>query len=317
MLTCINPLKTLLPSSPFLISLINSTFPYTKTPVAYKKQEKNAIRYIKTFAMHQIRKKATKTSLKPLHPTTDTGLKFHEKILYLEQLKISPTKALQQNPNLRSATLETIKSVEICLFSMGIERSAIGRILDMHPQLLTSDPYLHLYPIFDFLLNDVVIPFHDIRKSIIRCPRILVSSVEGQLKPTFEFLKEFGFSGQNRITCQTTVLLVSSVEFTLNPKIQYMLSLGFEYEDVVNMTLRSPGLLTFSIEKNFRPKVEELKKFPQYFSFSLEGKIKPRHRLLVEHGFRMSLSDMLKVSDGEFSARLIEMRLRFVENKQL
>ncbi|XP_009612874.1 transcription termination factor MTEF1, chloroplastic [Nicotiana tabacum] len=287
------------------------------------------------FPMCSISPKPTKTSLKslhiPTHPTpttTDTGLKFREKILYLQALNINPTKVLEQNPDLRSATLDTIKTVETCLASMGIERSAIGRILDMHPQLLTSDPYMDLYPIFDFLLNDVVIPFNDIRKSIIRCPRILVCSVEDQLKPTFEFLKEFGFVGPNRITCQTTVLLVSSVELTLNPKIDYMLSLGFKRDDVVNMVLRSPGLLTFSIDKNFRPKVEyflkemngnlgELKKFPQYFSFSLEGKIKPRHRLLVEHGFSLSLSEMLKVSDGEFNARLIEMQLRLLDDKQL
>ena len=91
------------------------------------------------------------------------------------------------------------------------------------------------------------------------------------------------------------------------------------------MFLRSPGLFTFSIENNFRPKVDflvremgrdisEIKDFPQYFSFSLEGKIKPRHRLLVENGFRdMPLADMLKVSDGEFNYRFIEMRLRSVE----
>lgn len=91
------------------------------------------------------------------------------------------------------------------------------------------------------------------------------------------------------------------------------------------MVRRSPGLLTFSIENNFRPKVEfleemgrgvaELKEFPQYFSFSLEGKIKPRHRMLVESGLSMPLSEMLKVSDGEFRARLVEMRLRTVDGR--
>ena len=105
------------------------------------------------------------------------------------------------------------------------------------------------------------------------------------------------------------------------PKLDYLMSLGLRYEEVVNMVLRSPGLLTFSIENNYRPKVvyflnemngdiRELKRFPQYFSFSLEGKIKPRHCLLAEHGFWLPLKEMLKVSDGEFNARLIEMRLR-------
>ena len=81
-----------------------------------------------------------------------------------------------------------------------------------------------------------------------------------------------------------------------------------------------------SIENNLRPKVEyllkemkgdirELKRFPQYFSFSLENKIKLRHRLLVEHGYWLPLSEMLKVSDGEFNARLLEMRLLSVEDR--
>lgn len=107
-------------------------------------------------------------------------------------------------------------------------------------------------------------------------------------------------------------------------KIEYLLELGIEYDEVRNMVLRSPGLLTFSVENNYRPKVEyflkeingnleEIKRFPQYFSFSLERKIKPRHRLLKEHGFFMSLSDMLKVSDGEFNVQLIEKRLQMME----
>lgn len=92
------------------------------------------------------------------------------------------------------------------------------------------------------------------------------------------------------------------------------------------MVLRSPGLLTFSIQNNFKPKVHyfleemkgdiaELKRFPQYFSFSLEGKIKWRHRLLVEYGLWLPLSEMLKVSDGEFNARLVEMQLQSVKDR--
>ncbi|XP_041014025.1 transcription termination factor MTEF1, chloroplastic [Juglans microcarpa x Juglans regia] len=256
--------------------------------------------------------------------TSDAGILFREKIIYLENLNVNSHKALRLNPNFRSAPLSSLVSVEHCLFSFGIARSAIGRILDMHPQLLTSDPHSDLYPIFDFLLNEVSIPFLDLSKSIIRCPRLLVCSVTDQLRPALSFLKGLGFVGPNSITCQTTLLLVSSVEGTLLPKIRFLQSLGLSYEDVVNMVLRSPGLLTFSIRNNYTPKVKyfleemkgdlvELKRFPQYFSFSLEGKIMPRHRLLVFHGFSLSLSEMLKVSDGEFNARLIEMRLRSVE----
>lgn len=129
--------------------------------------------------------------------------------------------------------------------------------------------------------------------------------------------------GANAINCQTTVLLVYNVEFTLIAKIEYLMSLGFEYCEVKEMVVRSPGLLTFSVENNLMPKVEyflmemkgdleELKRFPQYFSFSLERKIKPRHKMLAEYGLKLPLWKMLKISDGEFNARLVDMRLRIV-----
>ncbi|KMT12463.1 hypothetical protein BVRB_5g103920 [Beta vulgaris subsp. vulgaris] len=265
--------------------------------------------------------------LKPLQTpslslsTTDTGLQFRRKLLYLESLNVNSLKALLKNPQFRSSSLQTLQSVENCLISFGISRSSLGRILDMYPLLLSSDPHLHLYPVFDFLINDVQLPFPDVSKSIIRCPRLLVSNVDHQLRPTFYFLRKLGF----KIDCHTTVLLVSSVENTLLPKLYFLRSLGFSDSEVVNLVLRSPALLTYSIQNNFKPKLEyflkemkrdlkEIKRFPQYFSFSLEGKIKPRHRLLVEHGFSMSLSDMLKVSDGEFNVRLIEMRLQLIDH---
>ncbi|GMH31167.1 hypothetical protein Nepgr_033010 [Nepenthes gracilis] len=256
--------------------------------------------------------------------TTDSGIQFRRKLLYLRGLNVNALEALRKNPEFRSTPLRTLKSVETCLASMGIERAALGRIFDMYPQLLTCDPYLDLYPVFGFLLNDVEIPFPDVRTAIIRCPRLLICGVDDQLMPTLWFLRKLGFVGRQAITCQTTVLLVSSVENTLLRKLEYLRSLGLSCSEVANMVLRSPGLLTFSIENNYRPKVEyflremkgdivEIKRFPQYFSFSLERKIKPRHKLLLDHGFSMSLSDMLKVSDGEFNLRLTKLRLRCLE----
>uniref|UniRef100_A0A7N0UJS6 Uncharacterized protein n=1 Tax=Kalanchoe fedtschenkoi TaxID=63787 RepID=A0A7N0UJS6_KALFE len=258
---------------------------------------------------------------KPPVSAPDSGVLFREKLVYLEShLNVNSTKALQLNPDIRASPLSALKSVERCLLSMGIERQAFGRIFDMYPQLLTCDPYVDLYPVFDFLLNDVGLAYEDVRTAVVRCPRLLVCDADEQLRPTLAFLQRLGFVGANAITCQTTVLLVSSVEHTLLPKLEYLEGLGFRSEEVVRMVLRSPGLLTFSIEKNFKPKVAyfleemggelaELKCFPQYFSFSLEGKIKPRHQVLMRHGLEMGLPEMLKPSDGEFNARVLELRL--------
>ncbi|CAA7404277.1 unnamed protein product [Spirodela intermedia] len=261
---------------------------------------------------------------------SDAGLLFRRKLLYLERnLGIDPAQALSRNPHLRSASLSSLRELAAFLSSMGLppNPAGAGRILSMHPQLLTCDPVADLLPVFRFLLGPAGIPPRDVPTAVLRCPRLLVTSVEDQLLPALYFLRRLGFVGVHRITCRTTLLLVSSVEGTLIPKLEYIQNLGFSRREAIKMVLRSPGLFTFSIEKNFRPKVaylveemgrdlSELKDFPQYFSFSLEGKIKPRHRLLVENGFEdMSLANMLKVSDGEFNDRLVEMRLRSVGGK--
>ena len=47
-------------------------------------------------------------------------------------------------------------------------------------------------------------------------------------------------------------------------------------------------------------KLEELKEFPQYFAFSLENRIKPRHMKVVQSGIALALPVMLKSTDEEF-----------------
>ncbi|XP_004490085.2 transcription termination factor MTEF1, chloroplastic [Cicer arietinum] len=209
---------------------------------------------------------------------------------------------------------------------MGIHRNVMGRILDMLPELLTYEPHDDIYPLLDFLLNEVRIPYPDVQKSILRCPRLLVSSIENRLRPALCFLKELGFVGPHSLTCQTTLLLVSSVEDTLLPKVEFLMGLGFTRVEVSNMIVRSPGLLTLSVANNLAPKVEfflkemngdvaELKMFPQFFSFSLERRIKPRHVLLVQLGLSLPLQEMLQVSDGGFDSMLLELRLRALEGR--
>ena len=60
--------------------------------------------------------------------------------------------------------------------------------------------------------------------------------------------------------------------------------------------------------------IAELKMFPQHFSYSLEEKIKPTHWQLVRHIFQLPLFEMLKVSDGEFSASLIKMQIQLIND---
>ncbi|KAM7269322.1 hypothetical protein ACFE04_024819 [Oxalis oulophora] len=269
------------------------------------------------------------TSVITTTTTTTNSVTFcREKIIYLHTLNINPKKALTQNPNLHSTPLSTLLSVQHSLSSTGLSHAAVGRILDTHPQLLTTDPSISLIPIFEFLLNEVKIQTLDLPRTISRCPRLLVTDIKHQLRPALCYLQHLGFVGSHKIDTHTVVLLVCNVEHTLKPKIEFLMGLGFSYDEVVTMVIRSPGLLSYSVDKNFRPKVDyffnvmkgdlkELKRFPQYFSFSLERKIKRRHQILVENGLRLPLAKMLRISDREFHAKLIELQLLLADRKKL
>ncbi|QHO11988.1 hypothetical protein HN51_069744 [Arachis hypogaea] len=146
------------------------------------------------------------------------------------------------------------------------------------------------------------------------------------MKPTLKFLMKLGFAGSISLTCQNTVLLVSSVEETLVPKIEFLKCSGLSESEVNCMVVRSPALLTYSVEKNLKPKVEyflnemngkvsELKRFPPYFKFGLEGSIKPRHKVLVENGVKPPLHLILKGDDGGFYETLINTRLRKLDGR--
>ncbi|KAL2244646.1 transcription termination factor MTEF1, chloroplastic [Sesamum indicum] len=259
----------------------------------------------------------------PLYQSTHANISFQfkEKILCLEIMGVDSGRALAQNPSLHTASLHSIHAIVTFLQSKGIHLKDLGRIFGMCPTILTSDIKTDLNPVFNFLSYDLRVPDQNFRKVINKCPRLLISSVRDQLRPALFYLQRLGFTDLHALAYQDPILLVSSVEKTLIPKLNFLVSLGFCRADAVEMVLRCPGLFTFSIENNFKPKfeyfmkemegkLEELKEFPQYFAFSLENRIKPRHIEAIESGVKVPLSLMLKTTDEEFRELLIRQDIR-------
>ncbi|KAL4563455.1 hypothetical protein LXL04_027497 [Taraxacum kok-saghyz] len=253
----------------------------------------------------------------PLYTPTHTklSLQFKEKILCLEVMGIDSGKALSLNPSIHSTSLDCIHSIITFLQSKGIQQKDLPRIIGMCPQILTSTVASDLIPVFNFLSHDLRIPDRNFRKVVNKCPRLLVSSVENQLKPALFYLQRLGFRDLEALAYQDCVLLVSNVENTLIPKLDYLTGLGFSKSEAIEMVLRCPGLFTFSLENNFKPKFEffekemrrdlsELKDFPQYFAFSLEKRIKPRHLEALECGVEIPLPMLLKTTDEEYAELL-------------
>nr|CAD1820343.1 unnamed protein product [Ananas comosus var. bracteatus] len=110
-------------------------------------------------------------------------------------------------------------------------------------------------------------------------------------------------------------LLSCSVEEKLLPRLEFLESAGFSRKEARAMARRFPQLMCYSIEGNLRPKLGflldamgrspvELREFPHYFSFGLDGRIRPRHIACEERGVRLPLPAMLRPGDERFRARL-------------
>ncbi|OWM63850.1 transcription termination factor MTEF1, chloroplastic-like [Punica granatum] len=274
-----------------------------------------------TLPSHSIRCSSSSLSFQPntakpqpfiLPKSTSLSLQFREKILCLETLGVDSGKVLSRNPSLCTSSLQSLHSIISFLRSKGIHHKDMPRIFGMCPRILTSDVEADIDPVFHFLSNELWVPENQFRRVINKCPRLLSVGVDAQLKPALDYLKRIGFRNLKALAYQDPILLVSSVERTLIPKLKYLESIGFQGKDAVGMVLRCPGLFTFSIENNFEPKfgyfememkgrrLDELRGFPQYFAFSLEKRIKPRHRKVVWSGVEMGLPVMLKSTDDEF-----------------
>ncbi|XP_074269596.1 transcription termination factor MTEF1, chloroplastic [Silene latifolia] len=260
-------------------------------------------------------------SQNPLYSQThqNLSLQFKEKILCLEILGIDTGKALALNPSLHTASLPSIHDILSFLQSKGIHHKDLPRIFGMCPQILTSNIKTDLNPVFNFLYYDLGVPERSFRKVVNKCPRLLICNVGNQLKPAFFYLKRLGFKDFVSLANNDPVLLVSNVEKVLIPKLEYLINLGFSRDEAIGMVLRCPSLFTFSIENNFKPKLEyfvgemkgdleELKEFPQYFAFSLEKRIMPRYLEVMQSGVDVPLSLMLKSTDDEFNQLIGKMQ---------
>lgn len=87
--------------------------------------------------------------------------------------------------------------------------------------------------------------------------------------------------------------------------------MGLTAEDAARSCRRFPAIFKYNLEDNLQPKaeflleemernVEELKEFPQYFGFSLQKRIEPRHWHLKQRNVRLKLNRMLMWSDQRF-----------------
>ena len=112
------------------------------------------------------------------------------------------------------------------------------------------------------------------------------------------------------------------METNLKPITEFFQERDFPIEDISIMVSKYGALYTFSLTGNLAPKWEffltmgypreELLKFPHYFGYSLEERIKPRYKRMVDCGVRLVLNQVLSVSDVDFETILEKKRKKML-----
>ncbi|KAB2008127.1 hypothetical protein ES319_D10G077700v1 [Gossypium barbadense] len=174
-----------------------------------------------------------------------------------------------------------------------------------------------------------------------RFPAFAYYSLEGKIKPVVEFLLELGvpksdipiilgflhfsltagkslrllwISSMKWAFHQKMLTFGLSIEANLKPVTQFFIERGYTLEEIGTMISRYGALYTFSLADNLIPKWDffltmdysksELVKFPQYFGYSLEERIKPRIALVKKAGVRLLLNQILSLSSRNFENAL-------------
>lgn len=203
---------------------------------------------------------------------------------------------------------DNLKPTMAFLETLGIDKNQWAKIIYRFPAILTYSRQ-KLISTVEFL-TQTGLTEEQIGKILTRCPNIMSYSVEDKLRPTMEYFESLNVDVAVLLhRCPQTFGL--SIETNLKPVTEFFLEKGYGLDEIGVMISRYGALYTFSLKENLMPKWDyfqttmdypnsELVKFPQFFGYSLQERIKPRYELVKRSGVRLLLNQVLSLSGVEF-----------------
>uniref|UniRef100_A0A7N0V8J5 Transcription termination factor MTERF5, chloroplastic n=1 Tax=Kalanchoe fedtschenkoi TaxID=63787 RepID=A0A7N0V8J5_KALFE len=215
---------------------------------------------------------------------------------------------LYKRPQLCGISLsENLKPTMAFFEDLGVDKKQWAKVICRFPAILTYSRQKVKFTV-DFM-HEMGLSRESIGKVLTRHPTIISYSVEEKLRPTSEYFRSLGVDiGILLQRCPQNFGL--SIEANLKPVTAFFLERGYDTNDIGTMISKYGALYTFSLTDSLIPKWDffltmnypnsELVKFPQYFGYSLEERIKPRYARVKECGVKLLLNQVLSYSDLEF-----------------
>ncbi|XP_077232273.1 mitochondrial transcription termination factor family protein isoform X2 [Tasmannia lanceolata] len=219
---------------------------------------------------------------------------------------------IYKRPQLCGISLsENLKPTMIYLESLGVDKNQWAKVIYRFPALLTYSRQ-KVKTSVDYLC-ELGLSAENIGKVLTRCPHIISYSVDDNLRPTAEYFRSMGVD-VGVLLHRSPQTFGLSIEANLKPVTDFFFERGYDVGEVGTMVSRYGALYTFSLTENLIPKWDyfltmdypksELVKFPQYFGYSLEERIKPRCAIVKESGAKLLLNQVLSLSNSEFEKAL-------------
>ncbi|KAK1269182.1 hypothetical protein QJS04_geneDACA005372 [Acorus gramineus] len=255
---------------------------------------------------------------------------MNSKVNYLKEFGLGADdvgRLLAFKPQLMGCSIEERwKPLVKYLYYLGVRRDGMRRILTMKPMIFCVDLETTIVPKVRFL-QDIGIREEAVGSALVKFPPLLTYSLYKKIRPVVIFLiTKAGVAQKDigKVIALEPALLGCSIFDKLEVNVKYFLSLGIRQQLLGEMIADFPMLLKYNLDI-LRPKyrylrrimvrpLQDLIEFPRFFSYSLDGRIAPRHKILVENRINFKLRYMLAGSNEEFSCRVeaaVERRRRF------
>ncbi|KAK1316033.1 hypothetical protein QJS10_CPA05g01127 [Acorus calamus] len=223
-------------------------------------------------------------------------------------------------------SLEEMNSKVNYLKEFGLGADDVGRLLAFKPQLMGCSIEERWKPLVKYLYY-LGVRRDGMRRILTMKPMIFCVDLETTIVPKVIFLiTKAGVAQKDigKVIALEPSLLGCSIIDKLDVNVKYFLSLGVRQQLLGEMIADFPMLLKYNLDI-LRPKyrylrrimvrpLQDLIEFPRFFSYSLDGRIAPRHKILVENRINFKLRYMLAGSNEEFSRRVeaaVERHRRF------
>lgn len=226
-------------------------------------------------------------------------------------------KVIASKPQLIACSIEDgWKPLIKLLYYLGVDGYGLRRIISVEPSVFCLNLAENIAPKIRFLR---AVGVHDaaIGGLIVKFPPFLSYSLDMKIRPLVRFLLETAGVPAvkvGKVLAMQPDLVAYSLHNKLEIVVKFFLFHDFQRAEIGVMVADFPMLLKYSLailkekfrytKKEMGLPSKEIVKFPRLFSYSLESRIAPRHKMLVEKGLQLDLKEMLACSDEEFLNRL-------------